>query len=260
MSEVVFDAIAEKEVPQRLLDVFTPIVDEAKLHFNDDGIHTRAVGPSNVAMAYVDLSAAAFASYDSPGTVTQGANLHTLDERLSLGDTGDLVNLSLDMETRTLAVDLQSTDVNTISQSVALINPDSVRQEPDLPEIELPNQVVLTGKQLDTVATAVDMVSDHIDIIGDEDGGQIVFVGEGDTDDTEVDFGREELGDPSQINESVGSLFSMDYFEKAVKPIPNDTEVTVEWGDNMPVRVSWTDLDGHLDVQQNIAPRIRNGG
>lgn len=253
MSEVVFDAVADRDVPQQFIDTFTPLVDEAKIHFNDDGIHTRAVDAANIAMNYVDLDPAAFEHYEAPGSVTQGANLNAIDDRLSLANGGDLVNLSLDMEVRKLSV-----DVRNIEQKVALIDPDSVRQEPDVPDHDLPNTVTLTGEDLNEVVTALDMVSDHLDIIGDPDAETVRFYAEGDTDESEVDFGREETLDPTKITEKAMSIFSMGYFKKLTKPIPKDAEVTIQFGEEFPMWMDWEACDGNLDVRQMLAPRIQS--
>lgn len=253
MSEILVEAVAEKRVPQQLVNTFSPLVNEAKIHFNDDGIHMRAVDAANIAMHYVDLSAEAFESYDSPGAVTQGVNLGSIDDRLGFGDSGDMVHLALDMETRKLNI-----DVENFEQRVALIDPDAIRQEPDLPDLDLPNTAVLTGEQLQQAVDALELVSDHVEIAADADAATVEFIGEGDTDDTTVTFDSDRTGDETKLLESVASLYSQEYMEKLVKPIPADAEVTMQFGEEFPVILDWTAVDGHLTVKSMLAPRIRS--
>lgn len=248
MSEIIFEAVADKSAPQALVETFDPLVSEVKMHFNDEGVQVRAIDPANVGMIDATLAADAFESYDSPGAVTQGINLKRLDERLGVGDSGDLANLSLDMETRKLNV-----DVGPISQAMALIDPDSVREEPDLPDLDLPNTVVLTGAQLETAVDAVGMVSNHVEIKADD--GDIVFAGQGDIDETTVRYGAGDCID-SDVTEDVASLFSQEYLDGFVDPMPADAEVEVTFGDEFPVWIEWTAVDGHLDVTMMLAPRI----
>jgi len=250
MSEIIFEAVADKSAPEALVETFDPLVSEVKMHFNDGGIEVRAVDPANVGMTDATLAADAFESYDSPGAVTQGINLERLDERLGVGDSGDLANLSLDMETRKLNV-----DVGPISQAMALIDPDSVRQEPDLPDLDLPNTVVLTGAQLETAVDAVGMVSNHVEIKADD--GDLVFAGQGDIDETTVRYGSGDVID-SDVTEDVASLFSHEYLEGFVEPMPADAEVEVTFGDEFPVWIEWVGVDGHLDVTMMLAPRIQS--
>jgi len=250
MSEIVAEAIGPKSVPQWLLDVYLPLVDEAKVHFNDDGIAVRAVDPANVAMHFVTLDQSAFEHWDSPGTVTVGANLNRFDEFLDIG-TADTTRLAIDMETRKLHI-----DTAPVENTMALIDPDSVRQEPDLPDLDLPNTVALTGQQLDMAITAVENVSDHLEIHCDVDAETVAVVGEGDTDETRVTFEREDCADGTQIKETTVSKYSVNYLEKLVKPVPKDATVTIDIGNEHPIRWDWTAMDGCLDVTTMCAPRI----
>jgi len=250
MSEIIFEATADKSGPQKLVETFDPLVSEVKMHFNDGGISVRAVDPANVGMIDATLAADAFESYDSPGAVTQGINLERLDERLGVGDSGDLANLSLDMETRKLNV-----DVGHISQAMGLIDPDSVRQEPDLPDLDLPNTVVLTGDQLETAVDAVGMVSNHVEITADD--GDIVFAGQGDIDETTVRYGAGDCID-SDVTEDVASLFSHEFLEGFVDPMPADAEVELAFGDEFPVWFEWAAVEDCFDVSQMLAPRIQS--
>jgi len=251
MSEIIVDAVAEKAAPEQLLDTLTPLVTECKMHFNDDGVTVRAVEAAKVAMVDAHLSATAFESYESPGAVTQGVNLERMSDRLSVGGGSDMVNLSLDMESRKLNV-----DVGNIQQAMALIDPDAVRAEPDLPDLDLPNTVVLEGQPLDAAVSAVDMVSDHVDIRAA--GDRVEFVGQGDTDETVVTFGPEDAIDASGIDADVTSIFSLEFIEAFVDPMPSDAEVTLTFGDEMPLWVEWSAFDGELDVTQMVAPRIKS--
>lgn len=46
MSEIIAEAIGGADVLQQLIDTYTPFVDEAKIHLNDDGLGVRAVDPT----------------------------------------------------------------------------------------------------------------------------------------------------------------------------------------------------------------------
>jgi proliferating cell nuclear antigen len=253
MSEILFEAVAEKAAPKQLLDALTPLVNECKMHFNDGGVTVRAVDAANVAMVDAHLSAAAFESYESPGAVTQGVNLDAMSDRISVGGGSDLVNLSLDMESRKLNI-----DVDNIQQAMALIDPDAIRQEPDLPDLDLPNDAVLEGAQLDAAVSAVDMVSDHVDVVGDVAGGTVEFVGRGDTDETVVTYGPEDAIDVSGVVEDTKSIYSLEFIEAFVDPIPSDADVTLSFGDEFPLWLEWSALEGEFTVTQMVAPRIQS--
>lgn len=253
MSEIIAEAIIEASTLKQYVDVFTPLVDEGRIHFNDDGITTRVCDAANVAMiAPATLDAAAFESYDAPGAATIGVSFVTLSERLGAANSGDLVHLKVDMETRKLRLSYRNID-----QSVAMIDPDAIQQEPDLPDLDLPNELTVEAGDLDEAATVIDMVTDHIGIDARPDDREVALIGEGDVDDTTVTFGDEETIH-ADVPEDTWSLFSLDYVEELVKPMPGDAEVRIRFGDEFPMKLDWEACDGHLTVHELLAPRIQS--
>lgn len=252
MSEIVAEGLSDPDPPETLIDVFLPIVSESKMHFNDDGINIRAVDPANIAMAWADLSQEAFESWDAPGAATIGVNLDALDDRLGKAQS-EHVSLSVDMETRYLTVGTERADME-----MALIDPDAIRSEPDLPDLELPNTVVLSREQLAYAHDVAAMSSDHFEVAGDPQEGKVTFLGEGDTDANTVTYRVDDMADAPDIGEDAASLFSAEYFGNLVAGIPKNTDVTIHFGDEFPIHMEWTQVDGNLDVTQMLAPRIQS--
>ena len=58
-----FNAIVSADTLQAALDSVSVLVDECKIHLEDDGMEIRAVDPANVGMVDLRLEAAAFESY-----------------------------------------------------------------------------------------------------------------------------------------------------------------------------------------------------
>lgn len=255
MSEIIAEAILPAETLQAFVDRQLTLVHESKWHFDDEGIHVRAVDPANVAMMWVDLHAGGFESYDSPGEAVVGVNLNAMDDKLSVANSGDLVNVALDMETRMLDI-----DVRHISQSLALIDPDDIRKEPDLPDIDenMTTEATFTGEVLTEAVDAVDMVTDHLYIESDADEGHVRLYGEGDTDVTEAVFDEKTDGFPfADVDTDSVTLLSMEYVKDILKPIGTDTEVTIEHGDEFPVQFWHDAAEGSIGVHNIIAPRIQ---
>lgn len=261
MSEIVVSGIVEKNRLVTFAETFaakvigeqSELVSEIKLHISGDGFHATAVDAANVAMVGpVTLAPRAFEAFDAPGSVTVGVNLTALVDRIDPADTSQLVEYGIDMETRHMNLRYGSADV-----SLALIDPDAIRQEPDISDLDLPNEVALSGEQLDHALTVTDMVSDHVFIDANPDDREIVFRGEGDTDDATVAYSDEEVAD-ARVDESTTSVFSLAYMKALAKPIPDDAEVTIRFGDEFPARLTWDAFDGAFDVQQTLAPRIQS--
>ena len=177
-----FDAIVVASTLKDYLAPVSALVDECILHLGPERASITAVDPANVAMVEARLGAGAFESYEANGG-RLGVNLDRLTDVLDFGDSGALVQLELDGTTRTLDV-----AVGPLDYTLACVDPDAIREEPDLPALDLPGEVVLEGSQLATMADAAAMVSDRVTL--GIDGGAVYAVGTGDTDDARIEYGR----------------------------------------------------------------------
>ncbi|WP_101295155.1 DNA polymerase sliding clamp [Halegenticoccus soli] len=245
-----FKAIVSASTLRDALDSVSVLVDECKIRLNEDELAIRAVDPANVGMVDLALDAAAFESYEADGGVI-GVNLSRLEDIAGMANAGDLVHLELDEETRKLHI-----RIDGLSYTLALIDPDSIRQEPDIPDLDLPATIVLEGNQLDRGIKAADMVSDHIALRVDEDEEAFFIEAEGDTDDVDLELGRDDLIDLAAG--PANSLFSLDYLKDMNKAIPGDAEVTVELGEEFPVKLHYEIAEGMGQVTYMLAPRIQS--
>jgi proliferating cell nuclear antigen len=255
MSDEVASGIIQADRLQKFVDVLGALVDECKIHFHDGGIEAMAVDPANVAMyRNVSLSRSAFESYDAPGQVRIGVDLTKLDDYLTSAKGEDLVEFGVDMESRHLNLRYR-----TVEHSMALIDPDAIRNDPDTPDLELPNYVEIQSEHLKEARKNIAFVTDHFWIKGDvvAGEGELILFGRGDTDRTELtyteaDLEREEIGEEAEL------CFSLPYIEDVVKPIPNQTTVGVAFGDEFPMIWDWDAFEETLSVEFMLAPRINS--
>ncbi|WP_207586417.1 DNA polymerase sliding clamp [Halomontanus rarus] len=245
-----FKAIVSAETLSSTLDSVSVLVDECKIHLEEDGLQIRAVDPANVGMVDLSLEAAAFESYEADGGLI-GVDLSRLEDIAGMAESGQLVQLELDEETRKLHI-----QIDGLEYTLALIDPDSIRQEPDIPDLDLPAEVILEGKDINRSVKAADMVSDHI-ALGVDDADEFFYVNaEGDTDDVHLELTLEDL-----IDLQVGpahSLFSLDYLKDMNKAIPADAEVTLELGEEFPIKMHFSFAEGQGRVTYMLAPRIQS--
>jgi proliferating cell nuclear antigen len=245
-----FKAIVSADTLGTALDSVSVLVDECKIRLEDEGLAIRAVDPANVGMVDMELSANAFESYETDGGVI-GVNLDRLEDIVGMADSGQLVHLELDEETRKLHISLDG-----LEYTLALIDPDSIRQEPDLPDLDLSAEIIIEGKDIARAVTAADMVSDHIALGVDPDAEEFYVDAEGDTDDVHLELGQEDLIDLTAGE--ARSLFSLDYLKDMNKAIPKDAEVTMELGEEFPVKLHFGFAEGDGHVTFMLAPRIQS--
>ncbi|MDZ7849810.1 MAG: DNA polymerase sliding clamp [Halodesulfurarchaeum sp.] len=245
-----FTAIVSAETLRTTLDSVSVLVDECKIHLTEAGLEIRAVDPANVGMVDLDLEAAAFESYEADGGII-GVDLSRLEDIAGMADTGQLIQLELDEETRKLHI-----HIDGLEYTLALIDPDSIRQEPDLPDLDLPARIVIEGRDIDRAVRAADMVSDHIALGVDPEAEHFYVDAQGDTDDVHLEL---EAGDLIQLElGEAHSLFSLDYLKDMNKAIPADGEVVVELGEEFPVKLHFEIAEGLGNVTYMLAPRIQS--
>ena len=245
-----FHAIVSEDTLRTTLDSVSVLVDEAKIHLNEDGLAIRAVDPANVGMVDLELSAGAFESYEADGGLI-GVKLSRLEDIAGMADSGQLIEMELNEETRKLHI-----QIDGLEYTLALIAPDSIRQEPDIPDLDLPATVVVEGKGIDRAVRAADMVSDHIALGVDEEDDLFYVNAEGDTDDVHLELGRDDL-----IDLDAGpahSLFSLDYLKDMNKAISKDVEATIRLGEEFPVKIGYELAEGDGECLYMLAPRIQS--
>ncbi len=245
-----FKAIVSAETLQATLDSVSVLVDECKIRLEETELSIRAVDPANVGMVDLTLSAEAFESYQADGGII-GVDLSRLENIAGMADRGQLVELELDEQTRKLEI-----RIDGLEYTLALIDPDSIRQEPDIPDLDLPAEVGLAGSEIDRAVTAAEMVSDHIALGVDATAESFYVDAEGDTDDVHFEMTTEDL-----IGLQPGaahSLFSLDYLADMNKAIPKDAEVTLELGEEFPVKIHFDIAEGNGTVTYMLAPRIQS--
>ena len=245
-----FEAIISAKRLERMIETVNVIVEEAKLHLNEDGIAVRAVDPANVAMVDLTVDTGAFESYEADGGVI-GSNLNRIADVAGMVDADSLVHFELDEETRKLQI-----EADGLEYTLALIDPDSIRQEPDIPDLNLPARAVAEGRLLDRGFKAADMVSDHLRFKVIPDDEVFVMEAEGDTDDVHFEATREDLIDLTEAE--ADALYSLDYLKDLNKGINSDSEVAIDLGEEFPTKMHFGIMDGEGSVTYMLAPRIQN--
>ena len=226
------------------------IVDEAKFNIGPDGIRVRAVDPANVAMDDGVLSAGAFESYDASEGIL-GLNLERLEEVLKLANRGDLVELSFNTNTFKLVI-----HIDGIEFTIACIDPDSIRMEPEIPDMDLPASFTVDEAQISRGVKAADMVSDHIQLRCDETDQAVFIEAEGDTDDVCLELTEEEYIAITAVDAE--ALFSLDYVKDISRKFPKGAEISITFGTDFPMMIEYEFADGECEILSMIAPRIRS--
>jgi len=234
------------------VDTVSVLVDECKVRLDEEGLSIKAVDPANVGMVEMDIPADSFESYDADDELL-GLNLVRFQDITGMANKGDTVVMELDEETRKLLI-----RIDGLRYTLSLIDPDSIHQEPNVPDLDLPGNVILPGREIRRGVKAAGMVSDHMAFGVSDDEDSFYMSAEGDTDDVRVDLRGDDVIELETGGETAQSLFSLDYLDSMAKAIPNDAQVEVEVGDDYPVKMNFDVSGGEAKVTYLLAPRIEN--
>lgn len=239
--------------PGDLEAAFKPVhalVDECKIHVDDNGVSVTAVDPANVGMVDLELPAEVFDTYEADAH-TIGLPLERFLDIVSLfTQNGDPAHIMLEEETRRLRLESGGLDY-----TLSLLDPDSIRKEPEIPDLNLTASATLTGKDFSRAVNACNMVADHLQL-GAEPDGDFYVTADGDTDNVNVTMEEDEVIELDTGN--ADSLFSIEYLRDMERAIPSDAPVTVEIGPEFPVIITFNLIDEQAAVQYVLAPRITN--
>lgn len=224
--------------------------EECVVEFDEDGVHVAHVGPGKVASVHIRIQADAFESFEATeGRI--GLDLTKFSDAIGLASSDELLHVDLDHSTRKLTIQGEE-----FEYTLAGIDPDQIRQQPDMPDLDRPVHFVIGPERLDTAADGGDLISDHIAIAADRNEEVVSAYSEGDLDDVSFDWDDSALEQPD-IGESVESMFSLDYLGTVVDALGAEP-VTIHLGDEFPITFEQEFADGAAEATYNLAPRIQS--
>lgn len=248
------------DVIKPFLNAVGAVVDEAKLRIDERGLSVSAVDPANVFMCEVAVMADEFDTFDLKSETTLGVNIDDLQSavRRARKASDDELTLSLQERELTATVGRGYDGHDVVSQStIQLIDPDSIRQEPDMPDLDFDVDVSINaGAFMDALSYSVG-VCDHVEasIKGVNQHTNALYLGgETDTRDESVAISNVDS------DETADALYSADYLREALHGIGQlspDT-VSVEFSEEYPIRMDAEHSDKEMRVRYFLAPRVRD--
>jgi len=204
-------------------------------------------------MVDVNIPGSAFERLDVGDEMTLGINLETLADVLSMSESGDVLIAELNAETKKIELSFPATG---LEYTCALIDPDAIRQEPDIPDLDLGGEYIVPGRAIDRGLSAADLVSDHIRFEGVGDD-KLRLSADGDTDTVDLAIDDALIDGELTGDDQTESIFSLEYLTDITRPIGSDSAVTVDLGSEMPVKLHFETGGGDINVSAMVAPRIQ---
>lgn len=240
-----FKATIVTNVLQASIRAISAVIDECKFEITADGMTARAVCPANASMCLIDLPSEVFTRFDAT-ECELGIDLRRFSEILGMAEKSGDVNLELDEDTHKLNIDMGG-----LSYTLALLDPSTLRKSPNVPQLDLPAEIVLSGAVFRRMTKAAAMTSDHMRVGVSGDTFFMEAIGDGDA--VRLDLVESELIGLKAAD--VSSLYSLDYLVDFSKGIGTADEVTLHLGRDLPATITF-ESSRDCSVTYILAPRI----
>jgi proliferating cell nuclear antigen len=233
------------------IEALTIVVDEARIHYNNEGLYARNADPSYVAMVEFELSSKAFESYKTDseeGLIT--LDLKKMQDILELANRTDIVELRVDDNKMLLSF-------GDVKYTIGLLSPYSIKKEPKVPKIDSPVHLVLNGKQFRWAIKAAEKISDNLALGCVDETFFMEAVGDADT--MRLELLKDQLIDISRTDgktDEVKSLFSLEFLLEMSKAVGKAPEIAIDIGRNIPLKMRFDIADGNGTIRYLLAPRI----
>lgn len=268
------------------------LVDECKFRFEDDALSVRAVDPANVGMVDLSVPAEAFDAYEIPEEHVLGLDLSRLETTTGYArkggnsddDPGDAV--LLEQVGRRVYVRVEPDDRMTRTGSFMSIDPDSIRQEPDLPNLSLPWEGEVEATQFRDALKEIKKSFDYCRLspVVEEEGngtlsdgpqgylslyamerGERKPAGSSSKEKyvrSEDEFRTQEkvLSGESGADAGDASLFSLDYLKDMADALVRAgfDDVNLRLGDEFPLKMEFHESRWGISGEFMLAPRIQS--
>ena len=242
---------AKQQLMREIVDLLSVLTEEAKLCWGENGLSTTVVDGSHVALMSVTIADACFETYEVE-PVEIGLELGKLRDLLTLAGPNDLVEIDYDGATG--AINVRVGEVHRILRGLDT----SSMAEPRMPELKFDCRAKLSAERFSRALRAAKFVGELVDLSLDKN--QMTFsvtVEAGEAVNVRFDAGEmSELIAPKPTQ----STYSLQFLEPLSRKLASGLtdEVSIEFQDRYPLRLTWSSNDGGAAWSYFLAPRVSN--
>ena len=237
---------ARSELLRTIVETLNVVVEDARLDFTEGGLNVRVVDPSHVAMVQMGVDAAAFDTWEVDET-NIGIELQKMKELLSLSGAGDLIEMQYDDGVGQVNLNVGKIDRVIRPLDTANLSP------PNVPGLELPSSVTISGANLAQALRAARQVGDLVNLSLEPDAFSVHVTG--DQDSVNVSYGNDEVL-ALDCESPVRSQFSLTYLLPMARMMSSTDSVCLRFGENLPLKIEFTFEDNAGSVIYFLAPRV----
>ncbi len=229
--------------------IISEIIDEGLFKVDSNGISLLTPDRTMVAVVDFTLLSSAFDEYSVEKDSELGLNLANLSSMLKRVKSDDKLTLQLNSKNK-----LEMVFGKDGKRRFEIPLLDLKSEKPPIEQLQFPGKIDLESSVLESGIEDAGIVSDSI--IFEADSKSFKLSAKGDTSSSQL-----ELKDGSEgllkldLNESIRARYPLDYLKKMAKTCKLSKQVTLEFGQDYPLRLSFKELD-KVNLNFILAPRV----
>jgi proliferating cell nuclear antigen len=244
MRLVIQDAPALKSA----VDAIVCLVEEGQFEVKSDGLHLKAMDPSQISMVSFSMPKEAFVEYNLPEEMKIGVDIGQLSNVLSRGKKGEKAELSV--EEGRLVIKFSGEKHKRTFKVPLIETGDRVQREP---KIEFKNVARVKADTLKEIFKDAKLVSSHVRLQLTPEQFIVDVRGESGDVKAEFDKGSPELPELTTSG-TAKATFPLQYLEDMVKATSSNAPVTINLETDRPLKLEY-EIEG-AKVVYYLAPRI----
>ncbi len=242
---------AKQQLMKEIVDILSVLTTEAKLIWGEKGLSVSVVDGSHVALLSATIADECFETYEAE-PVEIGLDLVKMRDLLTLAGPSDLVQMDFDEAVG--AINVRVGEVLMILRGIETGGMDN----PNLPDLEFKSKATIDSEKLSRALRAAKFVGGEVDLTMDKNHLAVsvtVEAGEG----VNVKFESGELSELTCASPT-HSTYSLQYLGELTKKLAGGltAEVSLEFEEKYPLRLTWMSNDGGAKWIYFLAPRIVN--
>jgi proliferating cell nuclear antigen len=241
----------------------SPSIEEFRIGITELGWIISVVDRGNVAMFRLWMGKEDFKEYNVETEGVVGVDMEDLKESLQDINTDSIVKAKFTDE-RKMVID-DGTEI-----SYPLINPDSIRRTPDLPDHKTEQKITLPTEEFYKIISRMDPMAEYIDFKSVANDNSIVIKTEADkikmkkeyessADLTTINHRRKaERMFSKQVTRSKESTFTNSWFGELFKGMRTHNKqdtISITFGEEMPINIE-KNISANSNFKMMLAPRV----
>ncbi len=237
--------LSDSNILKTSFDAISSIVDEVQMQADTEGLKLDALDRSHITFVHLELKSGVFDMYSCDEPLKINVDTEELMKVLKRGKSDDMLELAVDESN--LIINFEGEARRTFK--IHLI--DIEYGVPTPPQLEYPTEFEIPFTLLKNSIQDIDIVSDKISLIVDED--KFIASAEGEFGDATIEYLHGE-----KIEDNAKSVFSLEKIKEMLKADKFSEAVVLRLGNDMPLNLSLKMASDEGELSFLLAPRIES--